>query len=469
MITKFPKVALIFVLAIVLTIFWAGSALAETPDGMGPDSAMGPGDWISMHEGDAHWFAFHFDYDGKPEKVEISLYADPENGAMFTVRNEEQVRLWRNEGKDEWFGAGSENKYAKGELSWAGEFESSGTYYVVVEHNALTPGPTACKLEISGKGVSFPTVAKPIAAPAVMAPEEVAVAAPAMQIGGGPDEAGAPTGEWMPLQVGEQHWYAFDFDYEADVTEPIEIKVYAEPKESAVLTIRNAEQAQLWREEGKSEHFGCCTVETIRGDETEYSIWSGQLFSSGRYYIVVEHAKNVTAPAMYRFTVEGKNISFPTVKVAPPVEAAPAPAEMAAPVAPVMAPSKIGGGPDEAMAPMTGEWITLESGTTHWFAFKYDYDSSFDPFQIKIYSNPEKGAVLTVRNEEQAQLWRAEGKNEHFGCCTVETISGDETDYGVWVGRPGSSGTYYIVVEMAKNVEGPVLYSFTIAGEGVSY
>ena len=170
MITTRSRVALIVVFAIVTSIFWTGLALAEAGEGMGPDSAMGPGDWITMNAGEEHWFAFHFDYDGTPEKVEINLYADPEKGALFTVRNEEQVRLWRNEGKDEWFGAGSENEYAKGQLSWASEFESSGTYYVVVEHNALSPGPTACKLAISGKGVSFPTMpAKPAPAPVVMA------------------------------------------------------------------------------------------------------------------------------------------------------------------------------------------------------------------------------------------------------------------------------------------------------------
>ena len=237
-----------------------------------------------------------------------------------------------------------------------------------------------------------------------------------------------------------------------------------------MLTVRNEEQARLWRTEGKNEHLGCCTIQEFgKNNETDYAVWSGQLFSSGRYYIVVEHAKHLDAPAMYRFTVEGKNIAFPTAEMALTVEAAPAPAEAAAPEEPMTLPVKIGGGPDEAMAPMTEEWITLEAGKTHWFAFKYDFDEGHDPFEIKIYSNPEKGAVLTVRNEEQAQLWREEGKSEHFGCCTVETISGDETDYAIWTGRPGSSGTYYIVVEQAKNVDGPVMYNFTIAGEGVHY
>jgi hypothetical protein len=289
-----------------------------------------------------------------------------------------------------------------------------------------------------------------------------------MQMAGGPDEAVAPTGEWTPLQVGAQHWYAFDFGYDADVTEPIEIKIYAEPKESAVLTIRNEEQAQKWRTEGVNEHFGCCTVQTFGKDETEYSVWSGQLFSSGRYYIVMEHAKNIAAPAMYRFTIEGQNVSFPTAKMTPPVEIAPAPAAAAMPEERMIVTGKIGGGPDEALAP-TGEWAKLEAGATHWYAFKYDFDQDYDDIEIKVYANPEKGVVLTVRNEEQAQMWRAEGKNEHFGCCTVETISGEEADYGHWLGRPGSSGTYYIVVEKAENVDGPVMYRFTIAGAGVSY
>jgi hypothetical protein len=464
MITKLPKVALIFVFAIVLTIFWAGVALAESPDGLSPDSAMAPGDWMSVNAGEMHWFAFNFDYDGKPEMVEIFLYADPDNGAAFNVRNVEQVRLWKTEGKDEWFGAGTENEYAKGALSWAGALESSGTYYVVVEHNALTPGPTACKLEIVGKGVTFPVAAEPVAAPVVMGPSEPTAAVPTIKMGGGPDEAIAPTGEWTTLAVGEQHWYAFDFGYDAKITEPIQIKVYAEPAESAVVTIRNAEQAELWRTEGANEHFGCCTVQSFSKDEeTPYAIWSGQLFSSGRYYIVVEHAKNVAVPTTYRFTIEGEKISFPTAKAAP-VEAIPAPA----PAEPAMVASKVGGGPDEAMAP-TGELTKLEAGATHWYAFKYDFDEGFDPIEIKVYANPENGAVLTVRNEEQAQLWREEGANEHFGCCTVETISGEESDYGVWVGRPDSSGTYYLVVEHAKNVAGPITYSFTITGEGVSY
>jgi hypothetical protein len=467
MITKFPKMALIIVFAIVVTIFWAGTALAETPDGMGPDSAMGPGDWITMQAGDAHWFVFHFDYDGTPEKVEINLYADPENGATFTVRTEEQARLWRRDGTDEWFGAGSENKYAKGDISWANEFTSSGTYYVVVEHNALTPGPAACKLEITGKGVSFPMMAaEPVAAPVVMAPEEVAMAAPVMQIGTGPDEATAPmTGQWLSLDAGVTHWFAFNYDFD-EGNEPIEIKVFSNPEKGAVLTVRNQEQAQLWRGEGKSEHFGCCTVETISGDETDYAVWLGRPGSSGTYYIVVEKAKNVEGPILYNFTIEGEGVYFPTVKMAPPVEAAPAPEAVlpAAPAAPAM---QIGAGPNEAMAPMTGKWIPLEAGVTHWFAFNYDFDSGNEPIEIKVFSNPEKSAVLTVRNQEQARLWITEGKSEHFGCCTVETISGDETDYGVWLGRPGSSGKYYIVVETAEGVDGPILYNFTIAGEGV--
>ena len=90
--------------------------------------------------------------------------------------------------------------------------------------------------------------------------------------------------------------------------------------------------------------------------------------------------------------------------------------------------------------------------------------------EIRMYSEPENGAILTVRNAEQADMWREDGTHEHVGCCTVQDLGDDEeTDYALWAGTLDSSGTYYIVVEPAKDVVGPVSYMFTIEGEGPSY
>jgi hypothetical protein len=299
------------------------------------------------------------------------------------------------------------------------------------------------------------------------------VAAQAPQ-GTGPDEPLIPTGQWTEIESGDYHWYAFHFDYDADrVADPIEIRLYAEPYDIATLTVRNEEQADLWRADGEQAHFGCCTMVDEDKDEdgkADYAIWAGTLRSSGTYYIVVEHARNVSEPVAYRFTMSGRGFSFPT--------AAPAPAPAAA--APVVtAPTPItlaglnGTGPDYALAP-TGETTLIKEGEYHWYAFKFDYDEDavMTPVEIRFYDWPADGATLTVRNAAQAEQWRQEGEQEHFGCCTLVEEDADDdgiADYAVWAGNLRESGTYYIVVEHAKNMHEPVTYHFELTGDGVSY
>ncbi|HRW06361.1 MAG TPA: hypothetical protein P5121_14755 [Caldilineaceae bacterium] len=293
--------------------------------------------------------------------------------------------------------------------------------------------------------------------------------------GTGPDEAMTPTGQWVKIESGEYHWYVFHFDYDEDrVEKPVEIRMYTEPYDVATLTVRNEEQAQLWRDEGEQEHFGCCTMVDEDKDENgkpDYAVWAGSLRSSGTYYIVVEHSRDNPASGMYRFTISGEGLSFPKAMPAPMAEKAEAAPAAAAPEPRMVA--EEGGGPDLAMIP-TGEWTTIEEGQYHWYTFYFDFDEDYEtePIEIRMYTDVYDGATLTVRNEEQAQLWRDEGEQEHFGCCTMVDIDKDEdgkADYAMWAGTLRSSGQYYIVVEHAKSVAGPVAYRFTMTGRGFSF
>lgn len=332
-------------------------------------------------------------------------------------------------------------------------------------------------LLLTGCTIAAPTTTE-AAVPDAPVPE--GIAAPVIELAGtGPDYPMMPTGEWMEISSGEYQWFAFAYDFDEDF-EPIEIRMYAEPTEGAILTVRNAEQANLWREDGTHEHIGCCTVQVLDKNaddddvETPYAVWAGTLDSSGIYYLVVEHAKNLAEPVSYRFEFAGaEGVAMPaelyaTVAEAPVTEPEVLVEEMAIEV------ETIESGPDFAMRP-TGEWVSLEEGAYHWYAFDYDFDEDFDPFEVRIYTEPENGAVLTIRNAEQAQEWREDGTHEHIGCCTVQVLGKDaddediETPYAVWAGTLGSSGTYYIVIENAEGVSGPVYYMFTIEGEGISY
>ena len=296
----------------------------------------------------------------------------------------------------------------------------------------------------------------------------------------GPNAPLAPTGEWTRITPGELQWYAFQFDYDEDVDEPVVIRLYAEPYESTVLTVRNQDQIKLWMDEGETEHIGCCTNvdrDANHDGKMDYMQWAGALRESGTYYIVAETAKGVTEPAYYRFVVEGKNLSMLEAAEAAAVEAAAAPEPVMASVpaaeeAPIAFEGMQGSSPFFAMQPVD-TWVELKEGQLHWYAFDFDFDEDWTiPAQVKLYAEPGGGAILTLVNAEQARTWELDGELTHFGCCTnVDEDKNDDgvMDYAVWEGQLRSSGRYYIVVEHAKNIDGPVFYRFDMTGEGLRF
>lgn len=319
----------------------------------------------------------------------------------------------------------------------------------------------------------------------------------------GPFDAMAPTSEWQTLNQEQYHWYVFHFDYVDDETvKPIEIKMLAEPYNSATLTIRNQDQIDEWVRDGTHMHFGCTTMVNEDADHngySDYQQWAGALRESGKYYLVVEHARDVVEPAHYQFTVKGENIFFPTEEVGvetavsemmADAETEPLPAMATQSVAsnpePQVPVEWIGTGPDFAMAP-TGEWTPLENETYHWYKINVDTDDDFtEPMTIRLYTEPEDSAILTIRNGYQAELWRQDGSHDHFGCCVeptitsqVETDDEDEEDglieetkelgYAIWSGDMTESGVYYLVVEHARNMDETAFYRFDITGQGLDF
>ncbi len=106
-------------------------------------------------------------------------------------------------------------------------------------------------------------------------------------MGTGPDFAMQPTGEWMQLEKGANHWYKFTYDDDDDYTRPVTIHMFTNPKDATILTVRNGDQAEAWRQDGENLHFGCCTpAKTSSGDEEgdeevdekdlAYAQWSAQ-------------------------------------------------------------------------------------------------------------------------------------------------------------------------------------------------
>jgi len=259
--------------------------------GTGPADALSPtGEWVPLTNGQQVWYAFK--YDGGDTAILVRMAVSPSNSATFSVWTPENVRKWAAGEKPNPVGRGVKNDQFGGDLIWSGSFKFPGTYYVLVEQTGSTAG--AYKLDVSGKGVSFPpavaapTAAAPATKPAAAEkakPEaaEKAVPAPAVtKAGTGPDDALTPSGEWAPLAKGQQVWYALPQDGGGS---KILARMAVEPKNSATFKVLTPENVRLWAAGQKYDPVGRgATSDAYGGDQ----IWTGSFKIPGTYYIVVE-------------------------------------------------------------------------------------------------------------------------------------------------------------------------------------
>ena len=505
---KMWKPMAVIAVALVLLLAWEVVAYAQAPTGEGPFDTMAPsGEWMQLEEGEYDWYSFHFDYDSSDEAVhepiEIRMFAEPYASATLTVRNQDQIEQWVRDGENLHFGCCTMVDRDRNDdgfadyAEWAGTLRESGTYYIVVEHAKDVAETSFYRFDISGENLSFPSEALASteeSAPAVTeAPAEAMAPVVLPELAGtAPDYALVPTGAWTELEADGSHWYVFDYDYDKDATHPVKIRLYNEPYEDVVLTVRNTEQADLWRRDGENKHFGCCSMVDVDKNNDgliDYSEWEGSMRNSGRYYIVVESAEGVKTPAYYRFTLTGDNLSFPrlveeTAGIVAPIgepKPAPEPVAMAEPVMEALEPAGLmGTGPDFAMQP-TLAWTQLEKGQQHWYKFTYDDDDdNARPVTIHMFADPKDATILTVRNGDQAETWRQDGENLHFGCCTPakgptgdeegdEKIDAKDLAYAQWSANLTESGEYFIVIEHDKDVNEPGFYRFEVSGDGVAF
>jgi hypothetical protein len=467
-------------LVAVAVLVFSAAAFAQTAPGAGPDNPLLPdGTWTKVPASGEIWYIFHEEGDG--ETVNVDMKMVPNGGVSFEIWTPENLRDWAAEEEFDAVGEGTmscncEPEDELGKYNWTGSFVESGDYLVVVKNEM--DAASYFTLDVTGKEVSLPLrgiaaapAPEPAAAPA-MAEEPVALAEGA---GESPAFAMPISQEWTNLGEGGYHWYAFTYDQDEDY-KPLEIRVFADPADAAVVTLRNEEQARLWAEEGEDAHFGCCTTAYIdpaeEDDELPYMRWMADNLASGQYYIVVSPAEGLTGDINYRLEVLGEGVfSEGMAQAAPAVEPVAAAAPAAEPVIePIALAAEEGSGPALAMS-LTDQMMTLEKDHAQWYAFTYDYDEDFGPLEVRVYADPAAAAVVTVRNLEQARLWEQEGENEHFGCCTTVFIDEEDDEkepYMRWMADNLASGEYYIVVDLAQGFEGPATFRLEVLGEGVS-
>lgn len=308
MLTQFPKVAMkgLAIAAIVGILASMGvvAAFAQEP-GFDPGSAGGPSaNWVSINPGQDHWYAFRDE--GDRESIEITLDVQPADRASFKVVTQDNLRRWADGEKLVGVGAGTQNASMDDKLFWTGSFVKGDTYYVLVEGDNFIA--STYKLTISGKDVSFPTLAEPMMTEDVMASEMALTVEPApaaaVESGMSAEMAMAPIGAYKQILPGQTQWYAFRD--EGDQSQ-ISINVDAVPDSGVTFEVWTPEQLRLWKAGETFDPVGAGTENTaIKAD----LFWSGSFIKGDTYYVVVKHSNLTNAPATYSLTVEGDDVSY---------------------------------------------------------------------------------------------------------------------------------------------------------------
>ena len=288
-------------LAIALSVLPVSSAFAITPNGSGPDVALSPKVSSPIVAGAHQWFAFQ--YDGKNNPISIKLLNNLANKVRFEVVTPQEAQTWRQTGKLQAVGAGTKNPYLQSDLSWKGQFNTPGTYYVVVENNGQTSLPVQSNLDISGVGVSQTEVSPALPAVAPVAPiAAVAHMASQLMLGSGPDLALTP-GKWQAIGMGGRSWLAFNYTKGSD----IKINLMTDVARDISFKVLTPQQVANWRKNGEFKWVGTGSYNAIQKSTL---FWTGNFNSSGTYYVVVDDAHNAAKAANFDLTVTGSGVSY---------------------------------------------------------------------------------------------------------------------------------------------------------------
>lgn len=305
MMYRIGKAAGILIVAVLIMTAVGYGVLADEHTGDGPDSALAPGTWTEASFGTRTWYAFT--YGGDKKAIEVNLFSDPKDGTEFCVITPGQAAEWRRTGKITYVGAGSENSAVKSDRFWTGEFDQSGTYYVMVEHSKVRAQPARYQLVVQGDGIGMPamTAETPaLAAPAAAARSTMPeMAELVVQPGSNPGAAVAPGG-WQAIDQNGEIWFAFDYGKKKKT---LRVQLDVEPNGAVEFMVYTPQNMANWARGGQLESIGAGAENRfVKGD----LFWTGKFYETGTYYVRVKSTGLQSGPINFHLNVQGSGVSY---------------------------------------------------------------------------------------------------------------------------------------------------------------
>jgi hypothetical protein len=272
-----------------------GTAAFADATGATPDQALAPDGVTRTLAGNSSvWYAFQ--YSGDQSQITIQLYDQGVAGAVFTVWTPDEVKQMEAGQTVNPVGAGSPNPDLLSNLSWSGNFNMAGTYYVQVSN--VNGDAFTYSLTVTGSGVSMPPAPASVAVNAP-APAPTPAAAPAATTSDGSSPALALpiTGGSATLNPGASLW--FGFQYTGDKSQ---IQVILNDNGESGLAFG------VWTPGEIQQMAAGQTVDPIgRGspnpDVPADLFWTGNFNQAGTYYVMVQN--NSTSAIGFTLAVTG--------------------------------------------------------------------------------------------------------------------------------------------------------------------
>jgi len=270
------------ILAVIFAILGVGIVSAAPLAGHSPYQALSPeGDTMrSLDLGQSDWYAFQ--YNGNDESlIRVQLWG---NNAEFGVWTRNQIEDW-DQGIDvDPIGRSAEEEFVDGDLSWAGSFNTTDTYFVRVEQTGTTAANY--RLSVSGADVSVPSeTTHELEMTIFVAPVTAVPVLAQTTHGSGPEDALAIDGGWRSLGAGETDWYSFRSDGDEATQFTLELNV--DPMDGATFSIWTEGQILDWAQGLDVDPIGRGTSNDLAEDGLT---WSGNFNSTGTLYVTVEYS-----------------------------------------------------------------------------------------------------------------------------------------------------------------------------------
>ncbi len=318
-------------LAIVLTalgLLFALTALTAAAQGVSNTSPT----TAAVIDGQTHQIAansslwYRFDYAGDRSHITVTLPNGNGSGLAFNVFTPAQIGDWWDTkpiGRGTAYQINCETgepqpngQCQSNDLTWDGQFNAPGTYYVEVVNT--TGSPLNFQLTIQGTGVTLApipaatqpaTASAPTAAPPTPAP--TATAAPATATNTDPGHALALPAGLINLPANGSLWY--QFSYSGDRSQ-IVITLPGGNASGVRFNVWTPQQVGDWWEQnpigrGTAQAINCDTgkPQTNGACQSNDLDWSGNFNAAGTYYVQVINTN--TTPVTAQLLVQGSGVN----------------------------------------------------------------------------------------------------------------------------------------------------------------